>query len=243
MGLDSDFEDDFDDDFDGDGWSDQPEPGMGQAGEPVDSSTGSQFNFSDAHGATDFGTGETKELEQSKSSIVKGFALTLAVIGAAIAVVVLGIRLFSNLKNADAPLSGIRDDNAVPTNLVDTVVGPVETMPVYVAPGNNNTDCGHSDVHGEWEWVLDDYDIQFDGGYIDGVFTVTEVNLSSLVAQEKSVVQLSSLVTGSLSGLPGAYEVELPFEVARRLTLGAELNVKYQICEVDGVRFVGDLKF
>lgn len=100
---------------------------------------------------------------------------------------------------------------------------------------NNATENG-------WVQVSIDNQINFDST-IESSFTVTNIRHYALVTNKNNDKQLKSLVTGNISGLVGTYEIEIPFDKAQNLSVGAVFEVSYKITELNGYSVISGIKY
>lgn len=94
-------------------------------------------------------------------------------------------------------------------------------------------------VDGDWTVIEADKTINLDSE-VTAVFTVTGIR--HLAKQTGVEVAVKSIATGSISGLSGTYDIELPYSLARFVTVGNTLKLKYKIGQIDGQSVVSDLK-
>lgn len=94
-------------------------------------------------------------------------------------------------------------------------------------------------VDGDWTVIEADKTINLDSE-VTAVFTVTGIR--HLAKQTGVETAVKSVATGSISGLSGTYDVELPYSLARFVTVGNTLKLKYKIGQINGQSVVSDLK-
>lgn len=77
---------------------------------------------------------------------------------------------------------------------------------------------------------------------INGDFTVTSIKayVKDSKTGEKTV---KAVVTGGISGLSGAYELEIPYSKAEKLAVGDSFSVKYRIAKLNDYTIVGDISY
>ena len=92
---------------------------------------------------------------------------------------------------------------------------------------------------GDWTVIEADKTINLDSE-VTAVFTVTGIR--HLAKQTGVETAVKSIATGSISGLSGTYDIELPYSLARFVTVGNTLKLKYKIDQIDGQSVVSDLK-
>lgn len=92
---------------------------------------------------------------------------------------------------------------------------------------------------GDWTVIEADKTINLDSE-VTAVFTVTGIR--HLAKQTGVETAVKSIATGSISGLSGTYDIELPYSLARFVTVGTTLKLKYKIGQINGQSVVSDLK-
>lgn len=90
-----------------------------------------------------------------------------------------------------------------------------------------------------WTVIEPDKSIDLDSE-VSGVFTVTKIKH---MARSNGVeTEVKTVASGSISGLTGTYDLELPYSLARFLTVGNTLKLKYKIGQVNGSSIISDFK-
>lgn len=90
-------------------------------------------------------------------------------------------------------------------------------------------------------WTTIDADKNVDlSSEVSGVFTVTSVK--HMARSNGNETEVKTIVSGSISGLTGKYELELPYSLARFLAVGNTLKLKYKIGQINGNSIISDLK-
>lgn len=83
--------------------------------------------------------------------------------------------------------------------------------------------------------------IKFNNEYSTLQFTITSVTHKAKYSGNTLVVK--TVVSGSLSGLNGTYEIELPFNIGSSLSIGNILNVEVLLGSYNDKIVVGEIKF
>lgn len=90
-----------------------------------------------------------------------------------------------------------------------------------------------------WTVIEPDKSIDLDSE-VSGVFTVTKIKH---MARSNGVeTEVKTVASGSISGLTGTYDLELPYSLARFLTVGNTLKLKYKIGQINGSSIISDFK-
>lgn len=102
----------------------------------------------------------------------------------------------------------------------------------------NNRDDGYT-----WTEIGPDEDINFNEGYKDITFTVTSVeNRARAYDTNKNLVVITKL-QGSLSGLSGTFDLEVPYDKGRKLSVGDSFTVAVQLGTFKNQTVVGSIKY
>lgn len=247
--------------FDGDGYPDDDflAPADTDDGENDFSDSASDFDFEEsgdsgisfdgADGAESFdGTREDGGEPDGKRSIIKRSVIGLAFLAVAIVIVVFCIRWFGHIgkdKPSDptVPVSDVQNPNSGPEatpEIPPQNLGTQEqTQPATETPAARPQS---STVSEGWIWVDADPQLKFSQP-IEGVFTVTNIKYVSKVVEAKKTLQLKSILTGSIDGVYGTYEVDVPYEKTVGLEVGTRLYITYVLAEKNGVQYVSGIDF
>lgn len=112
----------------------------------------------------------------------------------------------------------------------NTTVSSPETQVSQNAAGSN------------WVWVEADGSLAFSEP-VSSIFTVTDIKLVSMVIEGQDVMELESILRGSIDGLRGTYEARVPYDLALKVSVGTELNVEYRIGEKGKTKFITGIQF
>ena len=94
----------------------------------------------------------------------------------------------------------------------------------------------------EWTQFNLSENIEF-GDSVDSAFTVVEIRHYALVNNKSNDKQLKSLVRGNISSLVGDYEIEIPFDKAQELSVGAVFSISYKIVKLGDYSVVSGIEF
>lgn len=83
--------------------------------------------------------------------------------------------------------------------------------------------------------------ISFSDSYSELQFTVTKIE--HFVATTNDGIALKTVLTGSLSGMSGSYELVVPYSKGSRLTTGNVFAVQVQMGSYKGKTVIGDIKY
>ena len=111
---------------------------------------------------------------------------------------------------------------------------PSSNTTVYVEPTNKETDDS-------WTVIDDKQEIVFNGEYKELMFFITGIEHRAKLVDNSLIVK--TVLTGSLSGMSGTYELDVPYHKGVKLLVGQEFNVKVLIGSFNGKTVVGDIKY
>lgn len=174
---------------------------------------------------------DSNEPDEPRPPVDKKRRLIIGGIGLAIVVVVFTI---AGLVKASREKGGevVYENETIAVNPSDSQVKTVETpvqQPIQQQVQYNDG------------WTTIDADKNVDlSSEVSGVFTVTSVK--HMARSNGNETEVKTIVSGSISGLTGKYELELPYSLARFLTVGNTLKLKYKIGQINGNSIISDLK-
>ena len=210
----------------------------GGFGDDDDSEFGLDFDGGQSsQGESELSGFDNTEPESPRPPVDKKRTLIIGGIGLGIILIVFIIAGFIKA-NKDKPL---KDETVYETNTVvnvspadsqvKTVENPVQ-QPVQ-------QQVQYNDTNGGWTVIEPDKSIDLDSE-VSGVFTVTKIKH---MARSNGVeTEVKTVASGSISGLTGTYDLELPYSLARFLTVGNTLKLKYKIGQINGSSIISDFK-
>jgi hypothetical protein len=86
-------------------------------------------------------------------------------------------------------------------------------------------------------------DVTFQSEYIDIQFYVTDINHYVKEVEGSNNIVLKSTLTGSLSGYPGTYTLDIPYDKGIRLSVGTSFDVQVQVGECQGRTVIGEILY
>lgn len=93
-----------------------------------------------------------------------------------------------------------------------------------------------------WVQVKLDDTLEFEET-VNGAFTVTDIKHYAMVTNDSNDKQLRSVLVGNISGLIGTYEIEVPYEIAQKLSIGTVFQVSYKITNYNGYRVINGIEY
>ena len=107
---------------------------------------------------------------------------------------------------------------------------------------NNPTNSDNSDNSG-WVSFNGDNEVDFNG-YTELSFTVTSINHFAKVVSNNNIM-VKTVLTGSISGLNGVYEMTVPYDKGSKLYVGATFDISTQLGTTSNgdIVVIGDIQF
>ena len=229
MGKSNDFDFNFDDDS--------------LFGENNQSNSDDGFNFGSGASGDDFGFGDTNsqapdsdfgDFGDGQANVNEGNANKQAIIKQAAIIVVIGLIVIGLGFGITKWLTGGKKDK--PSDEVQT--GQTQ----QVQPQNNGTSNTSNNSNGWINFTSAD-GLSFNDEYMKSEFTVTAINHYVKVVDSENNLEIKTVLTGSLSGFIGTYELEVPYYKGSRLSTGNHFNVKVQVGKSNGKMVVGDIQY
>lgn len=175
-------------------------------------------------------------------AIVAGFIIILIAFGVInIANRVGDKEINNNVEITDTSDKVLKTNNDVPTS-VENDIGSINKE-IEKQKNNIFTGGGKSSSSSDgWVEFKPEEGIIFDAVTI-AVFEVTGIKHVAKAINNKNDKIIKSIVYGSISGLSGTYEVEVPYDKAILLTNGSEFEIEYRYGIRNGVRLVGEIRY
>lgn len=172
-------------------------------------------------GFGDFGGGQQQTVDEAsngKSAILKQ-AIIIAIIGIIIMTLTFGIvKWLTGSKNEP------RENVVNPPSQTDNI------------PQNNAQT-------NSWSQFSAADNLTFNENYVDSVFTVTSINHYVKVVDSEKNLMVKTVLTGTLSGFVGTYEIEVPYSKGSLLSIENYFNVEVQIGNFNGKKVVGEIRY
>lgn len=117
------------------------------------------------------------------------------------------------------------------------------TKPIESQPGNVTTEVEKPSNLGGWREFNGENSIEFSETLVNSIFTVTGIKHYVQSVDIYGNIAVKSILTGTLSGYVGTYELEIPYSKGSRLVLGSSFDVKVEVGEFDGRIVVGEIRY
>jgi len=88
--------------------------------------------------------------------------------------------------------------------------------------------------------------VTFKDGLTDMMFTVTGISHKARAVDASETLVIKTTLTGSIAGLPGTYEIDVPFDKGvkiQELGIGTQFTVHVQLGEFKGRTVVGNITY
>ena len=214
MARNNDF--DFEDDIFGGSDNNDSDFGLGLS-DGFGSSNDSDSEFGD------FGvSSEQHEISDGKSQVIRQAAV-IAIIG--LLLIALGFGLVKWL-------TGGKDKPEQPTQQ-QTVVNQQQNPQPQVSNQSNNG----------WSKFSSADSLRFYEDWMAAEFTITAINHYVKIVDSENNLSVKTVLTGSISGFIGTYELEVPYYKGYQLSVGNHFKVQVQVGESNGKMVVGEIKY
>lgn len=91
-----------------------------------------------------------------------------------------------------------------------------------------------------WKDISSNEEVEFNDEYIDLTFTIT--GIKHVARKNGECVEVKTVLSGSLSGLSGTYELDVPYSKGVKTSIGMGFDVECLLGEFNGAVVVGDIK-
>lgn len=241
-GNDSGFGDLFDD-----GGSDQDIYGQNTLDpNQTQQNNGSDYFADDMDDASDI-TDDQRRMLDKKYIIVIAVGIVIFLL-----VLFLGSRILGGKKNnSNEMLDSINNQQQQVTNEntnvnVDNIMNNGTKQPTQnsVQPQQDVNVNYHKDEN-EFSWmeVTDSENVVFEQEYAERIFTITTVKHYARTVDSANNLVIKTTLTGSLSGLPGTYIIEVPYSKGVKLKTGNSFTVNVMMGTYNDKIVVGDITY
>lgn len=177
---------------------------------------------------------DNTEPESPRPPVDKKRTLIIGGIGLGIILIVFIVAGFIKANKDKTP----KDETVYETNTVVNV-SPADSQVKTVENPVQQPVQQQVQYNDGWTVIEPDKSIDLDSE-VSGVFTVTKIKH---MARSNGVeTEVKTVASGSISGLTGTYDLELPYSLARFLTVGNTLKLKYKIGQINGSSIISDFK-
>lgn len=127
---------------------------------------------------------------------------------------------------------------------VDNTIGDSYNIApnVSVVPSQNQTSQSNNSSN-DWIEITSEESVVFNDEYYEMTFTITEIkHLTRLVDTNKNLV-VKTRLRGSISGLSGTYELDVPYNKGVKLVVGNNFTVHVQLGTFNSKTVVGEIRY
>lgn len=94
-----------------------------------------------------------------------------------------------------------------------------------------------------WTDITDGENVSFNSDYVDMVFTVTQIQHKARAVDTNGNLVVKSTILGSISGLSGTYELDIPYNKGTKLVVGNSFTVHVQLGTFNDKTVVGEIRY
>jgi len=181
--------------------------------------------FGDSEESGDFGDNNVND-NGDKKDVVKTAIITI-IIGI---IIIIGLLVIMQVVNN-------KGDNK------HTIENDIDKKSGLIA---NNLNKNNVDGYNKDSWIRfksSKGDIKFTEGYIDCMFTVTDVQDYMMVVDNDNNIAIKTIVWGNISGFKGTYQIEIPYKFNNQLLVGKDFEVKVKIGSYADKKVIGEIKY
>lgn len=119
--------------------------------------------------------------------------------------------------------------------------GQEQVQEKVTSNAENKNEAASKSVDSSWVKISNSEKVTFNKDYKDLTFTVTGIEHYAKKVDSKGNLMIKTELTGSLSGLSGIYNLEVPYNKGARLIVGDEFTVKVLIGSYGEKSVVGSI--
>lgn len=144
-------------------------------------------------------------------------------------------------------------DNARDSNKREQTVINIDTQKEVDSKKNKNSTQGNNEsvldkidagMYSKDGWADFDDSTQLEFSEpIESLFTVTSINSYVKTANDTKDIILKTILKGSISGLVGTYEIEVPYDITYKLRKGDSFQITYRLSEYNQKNIVEDITY
>ena len=108
---------------------------------------------------------------------------------------------------------------------------------------NKNVITNEKDSKYTWTVITNKEDVQFNKEYSDMTFTITSIEHRARSVDTNNNLVVITNIQGSISGLSGTYELNIPYDKGVKLVVGSSFTVHVQLGTYNGKTVVGEIKY
>jgi cytoskeletal protein RodZ len=189
----------------------------------------------------------------NKKALTKQAIITIivGVIGIILVLVIAGV-IKSKKSNTDTSsldqvqvTSTTNNQQSSDVNVDDVMSNSSSTDSQDTSSSTNNQTVVTNKVDDDFTWTLitDSENVTFNDEYSDMVFTITNIEHKARVVDTNNNLVVITTLQGSISGLSGTYEIDVPYNKGVKLVVGNNFTVHVQLGTYNGKTVVGEIQY
>lgn len=113
----------------------------------------------------------------------------------------------------------------------------------YTTPGQTDINQGSQDD--DWIKFQSNQDaVVYQSDYVAATFTVTKINHFVNVSDaDTDYIQIKSTLSGQIQGLPGTYDIDVPYNLGSKVQVGQSFDVQVLYGTYNGRTVVGEIRY
>lgn len=113
----------------------------------------------------------------------------------------------------------------------------------YTTPGQTDINQGSQD-DGWIKFQSNQDAVVYQSDYVAATFTVTKINHFVNVSDaDTDYIQIKSTLSGQIQGLPGTYDIDVPYNLGSKVQVGQSFDVQVLYGTYNGRTVVGDVRY
>lgn len=179
--------------------------------------------------------------KQSIITLVIGFILTVIVI-------VVASKLINSTKNNNTQVvinentqtQQTQQSNQQSNQNVDNIM---KTETSNIQQNTQTVITNTKDSNFTWSEITDNENVTFNSDLVDMTFTVTDIQHLARTVDTNNNLVVKTKILGSISGLTGTYELDIPYDKGIRLAIGNSFTVHVQLGSYNDKTVVGEIRY
>lgn len=188
---------------------------------------------------------------QAEQQNTKKQSIIFIIVGVVVLMIVLVIAdIFNNKPKNNSAVSNSNTNNTQviqqdPNVNVDNIMGGGNSSTNQQSQNNNKQSVVTNKVDSGFTWTLitDSEAVQFNNEYSDMTFTITGIEHKARAVDTNSNLVVITTLHGSISGLSGTYELDVPYNKGVKLVVGNSFTVRVQLGTYNGKTVVGEIQY
>lgn len=185
---------------------------------------------------------------QDDQQTTKKQSIIFIVVGIAVLIVVLIVAGMFNKKPSNENVVTDNNNTTIQQDAnvnVDNIMDTGNNTVPQQSQQNNQQGVITNKVDDDFTWTLitNNEQVQFNEQYSDMTFTITNIEHKARAVDTNSNLVVITTIQGSISGLSGTYELDIPYNEGVKLVVGNSFTVHVQLGTYNGKTVVGEIKY